>query len=125
MTMKNLNLRKVAETERKFAKARRWDQFHTPKNLATALMCEAAELAEVFQWLTPAESQRIMKNRKSAEAVRDEIGDVLYYLVRLSDKLGVDPGDCFWEKLEKSAKMYPVRLSRGSAMKYTELRRTQ
>ena len=125
MTMKKLDLRKVVEAERKFARARNWDQFHTPKNLATALVCEAAELAEIFQWLTPAESRRIMKNPKSAEAVRDEIGDVLYYLVRISDKLGVDPGICFWQKLEKSAKKYPVRLSRGRATKYTELRRAR
>ena len=72
---------------------------------------------------TPAESRRIMKNPKSAEAVRDEIGDVLYYVVRLADKLGVDPGECFWSKLQKSAKKYPIRLSRGRATKYTELRR--
>jgi NTP pyrophosphatase (non-canonical NTP hydrolase) len=122
MPLKPLDVQKLAEAQRAFAKARQWDQFHTPKNLSMALVCEAAELAELFQWLTPTQARQVMKSPQTAQAIRDEIGDVLYYLVRLADKLGVDPGDCFWAKLEKSAKKYPVALARGNAIKYTELK---
>lgn len=103
---------------RKFAVERDWDQFHSPKNLAMALTVETAELLEHFQWLnegTPAE----LPLRKQAQ-VREELADVLLYLVRLADKLEVDLMQAAREKLEVNARKYPAEQVRGSSKKYTE-----
>jgi NTP pyrophosphatase (non-canonical NTP hydrolase) len=75
---------------KQFADARDWEKFHTPKNLAIALSVEASELAEIFQWLTPDESGNVMNSSKSADAVRDELADVMIYLTRIASILGVD-----------------------------------
>jgi dCTP diphosphatase len=104
---------------RDFAAARDWDQFHSPKNLAMALSGEAGELLEVFQWLTDEQSRRLDDKARSAAA--DEIADVLLYLVRLADKLGLDPLAEAHRKLADNERRYPVEKARGSAKKYTEL----
>jgi dCTP diphosphatase len=103
---------------RKFVAERDWQQFHTPKNLATALCVEAAELAELFQWLTPEQSRNLPPDKM--EAVRDEIGDVLVYLARIADELGIDPLEAARTKLEKSRQKYPADKVRGKALKYNE-----
>jgi NTP pyrophosphatase (non-canonical NTP hydrolase) len=104
---------------RDFSAARDWDQFHSPKNLAMALSAEAGELLEVFQWLTDEQSRRLEDRARSAAA--DEIADVLLYLVRLADKLGLDPLAEAQRKLAENERRYPVEKARGSAKKYTEL----
>jgi len=104
---------------RDFAAARDWDQFHSPKNLAMALSGEAGELLEIFQWLTEEQSRRLDDKARSAAA--DEIADVLLYLVRLADKLGLDPLAEAQRKLADNERRYPVEKARGSAKKYTEL----
>ena len=103
---------------RQFAADRDWDQFHSPKNLASALVVEAAELLERFQWLTEDES----RNLPPAELgkVRQEMADVLNYLVRLADKLDVDLLDAARDKIVLNAQKYPVEKSRGSARKYSD-----
>lgn len=73
-----------------FARRRQWEQFHNPKNLAAALTVESGELLEIFQWLTPEQSAAVMGDPALAEAVRDECADVLIYLARLADVLGID-----------------------------------
>ena len=103
---------------RQFVSERDWDQFHSPKNLAMALSVEAAELMEHFQWLTEAES-RSLPPEKLAQ-VRDEMADVLVYLVRLADKLDVDLLDAAQKKIEKNALKYPAAKVRGSMKKYSD-----
>jgi len=103
---------------RAFAEARDWDQFHSPKNLSMALMVEAAELLEHFQWLTEAQSAELPPDNK--QAVSEELADILLYLVRLSDKLGVDLQEAALLKLEKNAVKYPAEQVRGSAKKYSD-----
>lgn len=103
---------------RKFAAERDWDQFHSPKNLAIALSVEASELLEHFQWLTEAQSGSLAPGKR--EEVRDEMADVLLYLVRLADKLGVDLVDAAEKKIAKNAQKYPAAQVRGSMKKYTE-----
>ena len=103
---------------RQFAAERDWDQFHTPKNLATALSVEAAELLEHFQWLTAEQSTRLPPDQK--EKVRDEMADVLLYLIRLADKLEVDLIDAAAKKIDKNAIKYPAGLVRGSMKKYSD-----
>ena len=104
---------------RQFSAERDWDQFHSPKNLASALSVEAAELLEPFQWLTEAQSRALTADQ--ARAVRHELADVFIYLVRLADKLDVDLLQAAREKMALNAARYPVEKSRGSSRKYTEL----
>ena len=104
---------------RTFASERDWDQFHSPKNLAAALAVEAAELLELFQWLTEAESQQLPPD--TLAAVRAEVADVLLYLIRISDKLGIDLIAAANAKIALNAEKYPVDKARGSSKKYTEL----
>jgi len=102
-----------------FVAERDWDQFHNPKNLAMALAAEAGELVEHFQWLTPEESADLPSETR--EEVRLEIADVLLFLLRLCDKLDIDPIAAAREKLELNAGKYPVDKARGRATKYDKL----
>ena len=104
---------------REFAEERDWDQFHSPKNLAMALAGEAGELLENFQWLTEEQSRR--PSPEVLAAAGEEIADVLLYLIRLADKLGIDPIDAARRKMVANAGKYPVHKARGTARKYTEL----
>ena len=103
---------------RVFAAVRDWDQFHSPKNLSMALMVEVAELMEHFQWLTEAQSGDLADEKKAV--VAEELADILLYLVRLSDKLGVDLTEAALHKMEKNAVKYPAEQVRGSSKKYSE-----
>ncbi|MEO8738079.1 MAG: nucleotide pyrophosphohydrolase [Casimicrobiaceae bacterium] len=104
---------------RKFAAARDWNQFHSPKNLAMALAAESGELLEIFQWLTEEQSRGLAAEAHAAAT--DEVADVLLYLIRLSDALGIDPIAAAKAKLVANAAKYPVDKARGSSKKYTEL----
>ena len=103
---------------RHFAAERDWEQFHTPKNLAMALVAEAGELAAEFQWLTAAQSAA--PDTQQLERIRAESADVLIYLVRLADKLGFDLLEAAAAKLQENGRRYPVDKVRGSSKKYTE-----
>lgn len=102
---------------REFVSERDWQQFHTPKNLSMALAGEAAEIMEIFQWLTAEQSTQLPAEKM--DEVREEIGDVLIYLVRLADVLGIDPMEAALAKMEKNRVKYPAELARGRADKYT------
>jgi len=104
---------------RQFAAERDWDQFHSPKNLAMALSVEAAELLEHFQWLSDAESAALASKKRAN--IREELADVLLYLIRLADKLDIDLATAAADKLSVNARKYPVQKARGSSEKYTEL----
>lgn len=112
------SLESVRDVLRRFATERDWDQFHSPKNLAIALSVEASELLEHFQWLTEADSSRLPADK--VDQVREEMADVLIYLVRLADKLNIDLLEATSRKIEENAKKYPAEKVRGSAKKYTE-----
>ncbi|MCX6102449.1 MAG: nucleotide pyrophosphohydrolase [Proteobacteria bacterium] len=116
------NLNKLLKLQRKFVKDREWDVFHTPKNLSMALAGEAGELVEIFQWLTPEESFEVMKSPKTCQEIQHELADILYYTLRMADRLDVDLEKALIEKLKQNAKRYPVKLAKGNAKKYTELK---
>ena len=103
---------------RGFAAERDWNQFHSPKNLAMALTVEAAELLELFQWLTEEESCSLSPEKLSA--ARQEMADVLLYLIRLADKLDINLIAAAERKLSENAKKYPVEKARGNSKKYTD-----
>ncbi len=91
-----------------FAAARDWGQYHTPKNLAAALSVEAGELVEIFQWLTPEESGRVMARPESAHRVEDEVADVLAYLLQFCEVLGIDALGALASKIERNEKRFPA-----------------
>ena len=104
---------------RRFADERDWAPYHTPKNLAMALSGEAGELIEHFQWLSA--EQSVTLDEATREAVALEMADVLLYLIRLSDVLGVDLADAARRKMQINACRYPVDKARGRADKYDRL----
>ena len=91
-----------------FAARRDWERFHNPRNLAAALSVEAAELLEVFQWLTDEEAAAVMDDPERAAALRDECADVLIYLVRLADTLGIDLIEVANDKVERNEERFPA-----------------
>jgi NTP pyrophosphatase (non-canonical NTP hydrolase) len=109
----------LRDSLRRFAEERDWDQFHSPRNLATALIVEAAELLEHFQWQTQSESER--PTTDDLTTIGEEMADVLIYLVRLADKLDVDLFEAARRKIELNANKYPPGQARGGSRKYTDL----
>ncbi len=101
-----------------FAAARDWEQFHTPKNLAMALAGEAGELLEHFQWLTPEQSAALGPERR--REVAHELADILIYLVRMADRLGVDLLNAAREKIALNESRYPAERVRGDARRASE-----
>lgn len=113
------SIRILSDKLREFARERDWEQFHTPKNLATALVVEAAELVEHFQWLRDHESASLSAEKR--KQVEMEMGDVFIYLVRLADTLGIDLVAAAEEKMAINAARYPADKVRGKALKYKDL----
>lgn len=110
------DLAELKERLRVFARERDWEQFHSPKNLAAALIVEAAELLEHFQWRTAAESETL--DAATREQVAQELADVFIYLVRIADRLDVDLLDAAERKIALNARKYPADRVRGSARKH-------
>lgn len=101
-----------------FARAREWEAFHSPKNLSMALIAEAAELVEHFQWLTQAESADLPADK--FEQVRLELADILIYLIRIGDQLGVDLIQAANDKMDINEDRYPADKVRGLARRASE-----
>lgn len=96
----------------RFNKERDWDQFHSPVNLAKSIVIESGELLECFQW---------SNETFDAEAVKQELADVMNYCLQLAMKLGVDPIVIMNAKMDETERKYPVEKARGVATKYTKL----
>ena len=94
-----------------FNEARDWNQFHSPENLAKSISIEAGELLECFQW----------NNEYNLDEVKEELADVINYCLLMADKLGVDLGERGLDKMEKTAKKYPVEKAKGKSTKYNKL----
>jgi len=101
-----------------FANERDWNQFHSPKNLSMALVVEAGELVEQFQWLKESESYDLPKEKLAA--VEEEIADIFVYLIRIAHQLDIDLMSAAKKKIELNESKYPAEIVRGSARKYTE-----
>jgi NTP pyrophosphatase (non-canonical NTP hydrolase) len=112
------DLTMLRDAMRAFVAERDWAQFHSPKNLAMALSVEAAELVEHFQWLTEEQSRTL--DAAARAPIADELADVLLYLVRIADELGIDLHAAARAKMTRNAAKYPAEKARGSARKYTE-----
>ena len=112
------SLEQLRQQLAKFAAVRDWDQFHSPKNLSMALIGEAAELVEHFQWLTEKQSQQLDDDK--LKEVRLEMADILIYLIRIADKLDVDLVSAAKDKIAINEKRYPVEKVRGDARRADE-----
>jgi NTP pyrophosphatase (non-canonical NTP hydrolase) len=99
---------------RRFAAERDWERFHAPKNLAMALAVEAAELAEIFQWMSEEESRGAHLDPPTHERIADEVADVLLYLLQIADKCAVDVEPAARRKLEKNAIKHPPARRTGA-----------
>ena len=91
-----------------FCAERNWEKYHTPKNLSMALAIEAAELMEIFQWLTPKESDPANLSPARKDRVEEEIADIFIYTIRMAQVLDIDLFDAAKGKLEKNAAKYPL-----------------
>lgn len=112
------NLASLIKNIQEFSNARDWKQFHTPKNLSISLVCEAAEVVEIFRWI---DRQGDAIDTITRVRLREEIGDVLICLIQLSECLNMDLIECGTEKLKKLSNKYPVSLAKGRSEKYSDL----
>jgi dCTP diphosphatase len=112
------NLEQLRQRLAEFAKARDWEQFHSPKNLAMALIGEAAEVIEHFQWLTEEQSYHLSPDKK--QAVSHELADVLIYLIRMADRLDIDLIAAAQAKIQINETRYPVEQVKGDARRAEE-----
>ena len=106
---------------RKFNSDRNWEQFHNVKNLTMALNVESSELLEIFQWLTPEQAQNISSDKSKYNDVKDEIADILCYLLNIADKLDIDVIEATKNKIIKNGEKYPIEKSKNSMTKYNKL----
>jgi NTP pyrophosphatase (non-canonical NTP hydrolase) len=106
-----MDLSELQAELRHFAAERDWQPFHTPKNLSMALMVEAAELAEIFQWMTPEESRLAHQDARTKECIGEEVADVLLYLLQLADHSEIDLAQAVRSKLARNAVKYPARVA--------------
>lgn len=104
-------MKEVTKEILKFNTERDWDQFHSPENLAKSICIESGELLECFQW----------NNEYNIEEVKSELADVINYALLLADKLGVDPEQIVLDKMQETAKKYPVEKAKGKSTKYNKL----
>jgi dCTP diphosphatase len=111
---------KLAITLRAFAAERDWDQFHTPKNLATSISVEAAELLELFQWSRGQKDWDEINDPLIRTRVENELADIFLYVIRFADKAGIDLQAIAERKIGLNAAKYPPESFRGSDRKYDE-----
>ena len=104
-------MKELQEKIRIFNEERDWDQFHSLESLAKSISIEAGELLECFQW----------NNNYDLEEVKEELADVMNYCIQMTDRLGVDPKQIILDKMEKTAKKYPIEKAKGNSTKYNKL----
>jgi NTP pyrophosphatase (non-canonical NTP hydrolase) len=107
----------------RFRDERDWSQFHTARNLATALSIEASEIQEILLWKSEVEVAQLVTDEGASASLRHEIADVLIYALLFCNELKIDIPEAIREKLELNRTRYPVELARGKATKYTDLGR--
>ncbi len=110
----------LKKTTRQFCEEREWDQFHNIKDLAIGAVTESAELLEVFRFQSEKQIEELLKQPAQREAISDELADVLFFLLRISQKYDFDLSDAFVKKLQKNKAKYPVEKAKGQNTKYTD-----
>ncbi len=118
---KTLAIEELQKKALDFVQKREWEQYQTARDICMALSIEASELLENFLWLKDDEVMCINKDLKKMSSIKEEVADVFYWLIRLSDILKIDLENAFVEKMKKNILKYPIDLSKGNRSKYTEL----
>ena len=113
------DIKKLTERIIKFRDKRDWKQFHNPKDVSLSLVLEAAEVMEHFQWKSPEEIEEYIKKNKGE--IAEELADVLYWVLLMSNDLKINIIKALVEKIRKNEKRYPVNKSKGKHTKYTKL----
>lgn len=117
----NTNIAYLKEKVKQFCKERDWDQFHNPKDLAIGIVTEGAELLDIFRFKFPEEIEELLKNKDKLLQIKDELADILYFVIRFAQMNNIDLTDALLKKLEKNELKYPVIKSKGSNKKYNEV----
>lgn len=111
----------LREKVEQFISEREWNQFHSPKNLAMNLACEAAELMEHFLWVETNKADQLYQDNK--QEIEHEIADIAFGLFALCNRLGLDLSECMERKIAIQAKKYPIELAKGNSAKYTSFKK--
>ena len=117
----NTNIAYLKEKVKQFCKERDWDQFHNPKDLAIVIVTEGADLLDIFRFKFPEEIEELLKNKDKLLQIKDELADILYFVIRFAQMNNIDLTDALLKKLEKNELKYPVIKSKGSNKKYNEV----
>ncbi len=117
-TFTNMNIKKIQTLLKEFANDRDWNQFHSPKNLIMALSSEVGELNDIFQWLTEEQSKKENISNANLDLTKEELADIMIYLLRLCDKLDVNIEKEVLSKIELNKEKYSIESSKGNALKY-------
>ncbi|MEA5115940.1 MAG: nucleotide pyrophosphohydrolase [Geobacteraceae bacterium] len=116
-----ISIEELVRKVKDFCEARDWDQFHGPKDLAIGVSTEAAELLEHFRFQSDEQALALLNDPKTKEEIEDEIADVLFFLIRFSQRFNIDLTNALLRKIDKSDKKYPVEKAKGKNTKYTKL----
>ncbi len=114
-------LKKLKDRILDFAKAREWEQFHSPKNLSMAISAESAELMEHFLWQTAESSFQEVMNEPLRQKITEEIADILIFAIEFANVAEIDITNAILDKMHKNGLKYPIEKAKGSSRKYTEL----
>jgi len=113
-----LDISAIKNELRTFVSDREWEKYHTPKNLVSAFAVEAAELLEIFQWMSEDEQENLKEQPETLEHIKEEFADCMNYLLRFADVMNIDIEKTLWDKIEKNKQKYPVESSKGDYVKY-------
>jgi len=118
---KNTKIEELKVLIKEFCEDRDWDQYHNAKELAIGIITESAELLDIFRFKSKKEIDAMFRNKDKRDKIADEMADILYFLLRLSQKYDIDLSSELKKKIKKNEKRYPVGKSKGSNRKYNEL----
>ncbi|KAF0095600.1 MAG: hypothetical protein E1N59_1095 [Puniceicoccaceae bacterium 5H] len=121
MADRDTTLAELKQAVLAFARAREWEQFHSPKNLSMALAAEAGELMEHFLWCASEDSRELAKQSAKRQAIREELADVVIYALEFANMAQIDLAEAIEEKIQQNDRKYPVEKARGNSRKYSEL----
>ncbi len=117
---KKISIQNLKLLVRKFCEQRDWDQYHGAKDLAIGIITEAAELLEHFRFKNERQANQLLSNNVKRREISDEMADIFFFLLRLSQRFNIDLSNSLKSKMKKNIRKYPIRKAKGSNKKYTE-----
>ena len=117
------NINELKQKIKKFCEERDWDQYHNAKELAIGIVTEASELLEHFRFKSEAQVDELFKDESKKQELSEEMADIFYFVIRLSERYNIDLTTELNKKLKKNEQKYPIEKSKGSNKKYTEFKK--